>query len=276
MNVPALLECRLLRIQAGRRILTDGLDWRVNKGELWCVLGPNGVGKSTLLHTLAGLLQPAAGSVAFDGKSLNEWSLGALAHARGLMAQQQVDAFSTSVLDTVLIGRTPFRVGGRVGQRRFYKASQQGSQPADACWDAQQDITVARAALEAVGMSAFADADILQLSGGERQRVALATLLAQAPGIMLLDEPTAHQDVAQQLNMMRLLQDLSSLHALVVTCHDINLAARFASHILLLAPTVVYSGTVDTVLTTTNLTQAYGCRFDRIALDPLRSGFIAS
>ena len=260
MTVAALLQCHQLRIQAGPCILIDALDWRVERGELWCVLGPNGVGKTTLLQSLAGLLAPAAGSVALDGKPLQDWSLGMLAHARGLMAQQQVDAFSTSALETVLIGRTPYRVGQCAGAR----------------WDAEEDITVARAALEAVGMSGFADADILQLSGGERQRVALATLLAQAPGIMLLDEPTAHQDVAQQLRMMRLLRELSARHAMIVTCHDINLAARFASHVLLLSPGSVACGPVEAVMTTANLAQAYGCRFDRIALDHERYGFIAS
>ena len=272
MTAPALLLCRQLRIQAGQRILIDALDWQVNRGELWCVLGPNGVGKTTLLHTLAGLLPAAAGSVALEGRPVQDWSLGALAHARGLMAQQQVDAFSTSALETVLIGRTPYRGSQRVDQRGSQRL---GPRPGTG-WDAQEDITVARAALEAVGMSAFTDADILQLSGGERQRVALATLLAQAPGIMLLDEPTAHQDVAQQLRMMRLLRELSAKHAIIVTCHDINLAARFASHVLLLAPGKAWSGTVDAVMTTTNLAQAYNCHFDRIALDHERYGFIAS
>ena len=268
MTVAALLQCHQLRIQAGPRILIDALDWRVERGELWCVLGPNGVGKTTLLQSLAGLLAPAAGSITLDGKPLQDWSLGLLAHARGMMAQQQVDAFSTSALDTVLIGRTPYcgnlRGNLRVGQRASTRR------------DAQEDITIARAALEAVGMSGFADADILQLSGGERQRVALATLLAQAPGIMLLDEPTAHQDVAQQLRMMRLLRELSARHAMILTCHDINLAARFASHVLLLSPGSVACGPVEAVMTTANLAQAYGCRFDRIALDHERYGFIAS
>ncbi|MBC7413325.1 MAG: ABC transporter ATP-binding protein [Herminiimonas sp.] len=257
MTAPSpLLECRQLRLQAGQRVLIDALDWHVNQGELWCVLGANGVGKSTLLYSLAGLRPMAQGRIEIAGRALDEWSLAALAHQRGLMQQQQADAFSASALEAVLVGRTPHRVA--------------------ATWDAAEDIEVARHALASVGMQDFAGADILQLSGGERQRIALATLLAQAPAIMLLDEPTSHQDVAQQLRMMRLLGRLADQHAVVVTCHDINLAARFATHVLLLAPGGVRSGVSGSVLTTANLSEAYGCTFEMVETADHRRGFVAS
>lgn len=257
MTAPSpLLECRQLRLQAGQRILIDALNWHVNQGELWCVLGANGVGKSTLLTTLAGLRPLAAGRIDIAGRPIEDWPLAALAHRRGLMHQQQVDAFSASALEAVLVGRTPHRMAGT--------------------WDAEEDIEVARHALASVGMQDFAGADILQLSGGERQRIALATLLAQAPAVMLLDEPTSHQDVAQQLRMMRLLLGLAEQHAVVVTCHDINLAARFATHVLLLAPDGVRSGVTASVLTTANLSEVYGCAFEMVETADHRRGFVAS
>lgn len=242
----SLLSCRGLEVRIGTRVLVDGLDWEANPGQLWCVLGPNGIGKSTLLHTAAGLLVPAAGSVELKRKTLDRWPLAALARIRGLMAQQQTDVFSASVLSTVLVGRTPHRLG--LG-------------PLDPAWDRVVDIAAADAALSAVGMHKYRQADVLQLSGGERQRVALATLLAQDPDLMLLDEPTSHQDVAQQQTVMRLLRELSSRHAVILTTHDVNLAARFATHVLLLSSRGHVAGATESVLTPEQLEHAFGCRF---------------
>lgn len=248
------LRTHRLGVARGGRELISGLDWQLARGELWCVLGQNGVGKTTLSYVLAGLIKPSSGRITMDGEDIELVPAHTLAHRRGLMPQQQFDAFSSSVLDTVLIGRTPYRIGRS--------------------WDSEEDIDAAVAALAAVGLSDKADADVQKLSGGERQRVALATLLAQAPGVMLLDEPTAHQDVAQQLVMMRLVRDLSQRHAVVVSCHDINLAARFATHVLVLAKGRHWIGAVQEVLTIDVLQQAFGCRFSLAQSNGTRS-FIA-
>jgi iron complex transport system ATP-binding protein len=249
-----LLRTQNLDIALGDKQLITNLNWQVTRGEVWCVLGQNGVGKSSLLYTLAGLLKPTRGSILIDDARIDSLSAHSLATKRGLMPQQQIDAFSHSVLDTVLIGRTPFRVGRS--------------------WDSKEDKTAAIAALAVVGLQDKIESEVLTLSGGERQRVALATLLAQAPGLMLLDEPTAHQDVAQQLLMMRLVRDLAKEHAVVVTCHDINLAARFATHVLVLSPQQHWLGLAGEVLTIDILQQAFGCRFEQVAMDGA-PGFIA-
>jgi len=259
----SLFTTRALRVMQGRNRLIDGLDWEVAPGQFWCILGRNGVGKSSLLHVLAGLAKPAAGSVLIDGVDLLQWQLPALARRRGLMQQQQWDAFSQSVRDTVLVGRTPYRIGGMGG-----------------LWDSQADQEAVADALSRVGLSDKADMDVLRLSGGERQRVALASLLAQAPALMLLDEPTSHQDVAHQLQVMRLLRGMveqvsgkeagrEAGKAVLATCHDINLAARFATHVLLLAPDRHWIGTAQQVLTPQALEQAYGCGFTQVSGDPV-------
>ena len=250
----SILRTEKLGVSLGGRCLIADLNWQVETGELWCVLGQNGVGKTSLLYVLAGLLKPASGQLSIDGTNIDALSAHALAKKRGLMSQQQVDAFSYTVLDTVLIGRTPYGVGRS--------------------WDSEEDGAAARAALVAVGLADKADADVLRLSGGERQRVALAALLAQAPGLLLLDEPTAHQDVAHQLAVMRLIRDLAQSHAVIVSCHDINLAARFATHALVLGPERHWIGRAGDVLTTDVLQHAFGCRFDVIQLDSGRN-FIA-
>lgn len=251
----SLLRTDHVHVSVGGHRLISDLGWQVSRGEFWCVLGQNGVGKTSLLYTLAGLLKPESGRISIDGVGIDALYSYDLARKRGLMPQQHIDAFSHTVLDTVLIGRTPYRVGRS--------------------WDTDEDKASAIGALELVGLSDKAKLDVLHLSGGERQRVGLATLLTQAPDLLLLDEPTSHQDVAHQLAMMRLIRDLSQSHAVVASCHDINLAARFATHVLVLARDRYWIGSASEVLTTDVLQQAFGCRFDLIQSGDTRS-FVAN
>ncbi len=238
-----MLSVRRLSVAAGNRVLVDALDWQVRQGELWCVLGRNGSGKTTLLQTLAGVLCPAAGEVWLQESALAEIEPSVLARMRGLMPQVQADAFQDTVFNAVAIARVPHRMG--------------------AGWDTAEDIDAVREALKRVGLQDRIGDDVTRLSGGERQRVALAALMVQSPALMLLDEPVAHQDVGHQLDVMRLLQALSQKHAIVVSCHDINLAMRFASHVLLLGENMHWQGSVEQVLQSETLSQAFGCRFSR-------------
>jgi iron complex transport system ATP-binding protein len=115
------------------------------------------------------------------------------------------------------------------------------------------------------------DDDITRLYGGERQRVAFAAMLAQDPALMMFDEPTSHQEVAQQLLLMRLMRQLSENHPVVASCHDINLAARFATHSLMIGEDFHRADRVEDVLTTPWLARLFSGEF-------VRSGeqFIAS
>lgn len=232
-----------LAIQMGHRTLLAGLDWSVNRGEFWCVLGRNGAGKSSLLHVLAGLAAPASGTVEIEGQRLDAIETLALARLRGLMMQQVVDSFSCTVFDAVAVGRTPLRISQ--------------------AWDDEVDAASINDALSCVGMRERAGDDVTRLSGGERQRVALAALLVQDVPLMLLDEPTSHQDVAHQLAVMCLLSDLAQDRAVISTCHDINLAARFATHALLIGEDFHLAGTVSDVLVPEALQRTFGCQFSR-------------
>lgn len=239
----SILRTSRLTIQAGSRTLLAELDWSVRRGEFWCILGRNGAGKSSLLHVLSGLVAPLAGTVQIDGRYLDTIAPQSLARLRGLMMQQVVDSFSCSVFDAVALGRTPLRIGRD--------------------WDDEADAARVQEALSQVGMLERAGDDVLRLSGGERQRVALAALLAQEVPLMLLDEPTSHQDVAQQLAVMRLLRELAQDRAVISTCHDINLAARFATHVLLIGEGFHLAGPVSEVLVPDALQRTFGCRFSR-------------
>ncbi len=239
----SMLATSGLAVQAGNRHLIAGLDWAVGKGEFWCVLGRNGAGKSSLLKVLAGLAKPAAGCVQVAGKPLDAIDPMLLARWRGLMVQQVNDSFSCSVFDAVAIGRTPLRVGRS--------------------WDDEGDAARVNEALARVGMLERSGEDVMRLSGGERQRVALAALLVQDVPLMLLDEPTSHQDVQHQLGVMRLLQELVADRAVIATCHDINLAARFATHVLLIGAGFHVAGKVGDVLTPDALQRTFGCQFSR-------------
>lgn len=212
----SLLATRGLDVGIAGRAVVAGLNLSLEPGQRLVVLGCNGVGKTTLLHTLAGLRAPDAGTVALAGRAYAELGGRGAARLRGLLPQHQGDAFDASVMETVLAGRHPHL--------------------ARWAWEGAADAAIARAALAAVGLAGLAGRAIHTLSGGERQRVAIATLLAQRPRIHLLDEPLAHLDLNHQIAALALFSRLARQEGagVVMVLHDLNLAARHADLALLL------------------------------------------
>jgi len=246
MTVP-LLDVRDLALDVGGRALVRELNFRLNAGEVWCMLGPNGSGKTTLLHTVVGLREPQGGSVRLAGRALRDRPPAEAAGLRGFMPQTLHDAFSASVMDSVVLGRHP------------YLARWQ--------WEDENDRALAQAALAAVDLAGFEARDVLTLSGGERQRVALAALLAQDAPLLLLDEPVSHLDLHHQVLVLTHLGKLARERGkgVLFTVHDLNLAARFASHALILTPQgAVRQGLVNEVMTEAELQRAFGHRVVRI------------
>ncbi|KVE39332.1 ABC transporter ATP-binding protein [Burkholderia sp. TSV86] len=230
-----------LVLRAGARTLLDDFTHTFRPGELWCIAGPNGAGKTTLMTTLAGLAAPASGVVDADGVPLAEWRPQALARRRAWMAQTLHDAFSASVFDTVLLGRFPYLTGWG--------------------WERADDREAAWAALERLGLAAFATRDVLSLSGGERQRVALAAALCQDAPLLLLDEPLAHLDLHHQIDCLAALADWlrAGERTVIFSCHDLNLARRFATHALLLdGRGLAHAGPARDVLTPALASRAFG------------------
>jgi len=218
-----------LRLTIGARCLFDGLNWQVARGDCWGILGLNGAGKTSLMHVLAGLRQPDKGEVRIFGRDLNAYAPRELALKRGLLEQTSFDAFSSTVLETALIGRHP-----HLGPW---------------AWESRADIDAAWAALQAVGLAAFAQRDVLTLSGGERRRLALATLLTQNPPLLLLDEPTASLDLHHQVAMLDLLAQLRAEgKTLIMVLHDLSLAARYCDHLVLLDGAATRLGRAEELL----------------------------
>jgi iron complex transport system ATP-binding protein len=233
------LAARAVSVHAGARELVRGLSIEFSPGEVVVILGRNGSGKTLTLHTLAGLRKPAAGEVALDGVPLAQLKRRAIALRLGLLPQDLEDAFVTTAMETVLIGRHP------------HLALWQ--------WESAEDERLAQAALAAVDMGDFAGRRTDTLSGGEQRRVAVAALLAQQPGIFLLDEPTNHLDPHHQLVVLGLFRELArSGRTVITTLHDPTLAARFADRVLLLHGDGRWTlGAVSAALTAATLSELY-------------------
>jgi iron complex transport system ATP-binding protein len=236
------LSVRGLAIEVPGRTLCRDVDFDVRAGEIWAIVGPNGAGKTTLVAALAGLTAPAAGSVAYDGQALRSLSPRARAMKRGYLPQDSVDFFAASVLDTVLVGRHP----------HIHRWQ----------WESADDVDAARTALSAFGLDALAARDVRTLSGGERRRVALAALVAQDPALLLLDEPSSHLDLGQQVVALDVLAALARDRgkAIVMVLHELHLAARYAGHAIALGGGRALCGRSDDVLDDAALSSLFAHR----------------
>ena len=251
------LAAASVSVGAGGRELVRELTVAFAPGEVVAILGRNGSGKTLTLHTLAGLRPPDCGSVTLDGEPIASLRRRAVALRLGLLPQDLEDAFVTTAMETVLIGRHP------------HLALWQ--------WETAEDERLAREALAAVDMTAFAGRRTDTLSGGEQRRVAVASLLAQQPQIFLLDEPTNHLDPHHQLAVLGLFRQLADTGRTVIsTLHDPTLAARFADRVLLLLGDGRWSlGPTATTLTAQALSELYVARMVELR-DGARRVFVSA
>jgi iron complex transport system ATP-binding protein len=201
--------------RAGEVIILERVSFEAAPGEFIALMGRNGAGKSTLLDLIAGLRTPAAGEVALDGRPMGEWASADRARVMAHLPQVVRADMTFSVEQLVLMGRYP---------------------QSDRWFDTAADRAAAEQAMHRCGCLVFRERAVSTLSGGERQRVLLAACLAQAPRLLLLDEPATFLDVDQQLHCFELLREEADRGAacLAVT-HDINLALTFCTRILVLA-----------------------------------------
>lgn len=201
--------------QGAPRPAVDAVTLDVPAGAFTAVLGPNGSGKSTLLRLLLGVARPGSGEVSFEGRAVADWPRAELARAVGVVPQQEEMPFPLSVRELVAMGRYP-----HLGPWRAEGAP---------------DRAAIAAALARCDVADLAARPVSTLSGGERQRARIARALAQQPRALALDEPTMALDIRHEMAIFELLRELvgEGVTVLVVT-HNLNLAARYADHVVLL------------------------------------------
>jgi iron complex transport system ATP-binding protein len=217
MSEPHVLQAQAVRCgYRGRQEVLRGVDLTAQPGKLLSILGPNGSGKTTLLRCLLGQLRPSGGRILLDGREIRRHSARSLARLMAYVPQFPQSAFAFSVKEIILMGR--FAHAGLMGLA------------------SQQDLAVAKQAMIMTQTQDLADRTLDELSGGEAQRVMIARALAQQPSVMLLDEPTSHLDIGNQLHIQRMMQRVAHDWPMAVICvsHDINLAARFSDELMLM------------------------------------------
>ena len=224
----------------GKRTVLNGVDLEIGKGTLIGIGGPNGVGKSTLMKLIAGVISPDRGSVKVDGKDISRLSSKGRARLVAVVPQSPDLPVGARALEVVLMGRNP-----HLGLLS---------------WETEDDLSIAVESMRTTDTDELLDRPVDRLSGGERQRVAIAMALAQRTPVLLLDEPTANLDLAYQPAIMQMLRGLAALGRTVVTAvHDLTLAAQFCDAIALMSEgRFVAVGTPSEVLTTDRIREVYG------------------
>lgn len=235
-----MLEVRGLTVAYRDRVVLEGVDLTVRPGELVGLIGPNAAGKSTLLRAVAGTV-PYSGEVFVCGRNQRRLARRELARLVAVVPQTPSLPPLFTVAEVVMLGRTPYL--NWLG------------------WERAEDWAAVARALELTGLTELAGRPVGQLSGGERQRVVIARALAQEPRILLLDEPLNNLDLAQQVNVIRLVRRLAREQglAVVLTAHDLTLVAQAADRVVLLnRGRVVAEGDPNRVVVRDIINRVYG------------------
>ncbi|TKH45667.1 ABC transporter ATP-binding protein [Paenibacillus sp. FSL R10-2782] len=232
------------------RLIVEDLNVEIPQGKITALVGANGSGKSTILKTMARIMNPKGGSVLLDGKSIHKQSTREVAKQLAILPQNPTAPEGLTVTELVSYGRFPYQKGF-------------GSMKAD-------DRKMVEWAIQVTGMSEFHDRPIDQLSGGQRQRAWIAMALAQDTDILFLDEPTTFLDMAHQLEVLHLLEYLntSAERTIVMVVHDLNHAARYAQHMIAIKKGKAEAvGTPTEVMSPDVLREVFGIEAD-IVTDP--------
>lgn len=226
-----VLESLDIGFSAGRKnIILPPLSGSALKGELIAVIGRNGVGKSTLLRTLAGIQEPLGGQIFYNDREKKEFSGNELARTVGYISTEPVKVSNMTVYDLVSLGRFPYT--GWLGTL------------------SSEDHKITDDAMEKASVSAFSGRFLAEMSDGERQKAMIARLLAQDTGIMLMDEPTAFLDIRSKFDILHLLHQLChrSGRTIIFTTHDLDMALKHSDKIWLMLGTGLREGAPEDLM----------------------------
>ena len=214
----------------------DDINAKINPGDLLALVGPNGSGKSTLIKCINGVLKAQKGVVLVNKTDISDYRTGKLAREMAYVPQRGENNTSSSVFDVILLGRKPYI----------------NWKPTSA------DLEVVAGVIDTLHLNALAMKDFDKLSGGQQQIVHIARALAQQPNVLLLDEPTANLDIKHQIEVMEVLKKLSGEKiTIIIALHDINMAARYASHIMMLKKGRVFSYGSNETISEENIRNLY-------------------
>lgn len=221
------------------RTLFEKVTFSVDKGEIFCILGSNGIGKSTLLNCIANLLIPKTGEIFLNGQALQDLSLKEIAQTIGYVPQMHDAAYAYEVRDYVVMGRAPYL--GTFAQ------------------PSKEDYQLVGQTLEELGIMHLAERPYTELSGGERQLVSIARAIVQEPKIIILDEPTNHLDYGNQFRMIRLIQRLAKKgYGIILTSHMPDHVLQLNGNVGILGEDGrLQVGTTEQIMTKENLERLY-------------------
>jgi iron complex transport system ATP-binding protein len=236
------LACQSLDVSIAGKNICSKLNLELEPGQFWGLLGPNGIGKTTLLKCMAGLSPPDSGNVLLENQGIENLPRRVVARLLGMLQQHTVYVFDASVLETAMTGRHPHL----------------------AYWEREgpKDKQKALDAIRAVDLAGFENRSVTGLSGGEARRLAFGSLIVQEPAILLLDEPTNHLDMKHQIRIMNQVgkQVIGGNRSAMIALHDVNLAARYCTHIvMLLGQGDWQAGPAAELLNRENLERLYQC-----------------
>jgi len=235
-----MLRAEKLAVGYGRKKVVDAIDFEVIRGQIVCLLGPNGSGKTTILKTIAGLLRPVNGTILIDGLNANSYDNRTLSKKMGVVLTEKATPGLMTVFEVVSLGRHPYT--GFMGKLR------------------KNDIDAINEAILLVHAEDIANRYFHELSDGEMQKTLIARALAQEPDILVLDEPIGHLDVHHRIEVLSILKKLSKEKniTVIMSLHEIDLAIKVSDIVMLLKEgKVVEIGSPEVVIDQNTIRKLY-------------------